>query len=278
MLQIASNPTIEISLRVGAVSEQIQVEANTTMVETQSSGVGAVVDIKRVLDLPLIGRNVQDLVATIGAATNGSDGGQLSARNYPGIQAFSVAGGLATGTSYTLDGSMHNDVYTNSTLPLPFPDALQEFKVETSALPAQYGMHSGAAVNAVTKSGTNQYHGDLFEFVRNYKFNAKQRFAAARDSLKRNQWGGTIGGPILRNKLFFFAGVSADRYPPEPQQHRDLRSHAGHAQGRLFHLRRRLLQRWLSAESGHPGGPDQQQPAVCSTQPDPADQALRAGT
>ena len=205
VLQIASNPTIEVSLRVGSISEQIQVEANTTMVETQSSGVGGVVDMKRVLDLPLIGRNVQDLITTTGAAAQGSDGAQLSARNYPGIQAFSVAGGLATGTSYTLDGSMHNDVYTNSTLPLPFPDALQEFKVETSALPAQYGMHSGAAVNAVTKSGTNQWHGDAFEFVRNYKFNAKQRFATSRDSLKRNQWGGTIGGPILRNKLFFFA-------------------------------------------------------------------------
>ena len=133
VLQIASNPTIEVSLRVGSISEQIQVEANTTMVETQSSGVGGVVDMKRVLDLPLIGRNVQDLITTTGAAAQGSDGAQLSARNYPGIQAFSVAGGLATGTSYTLDGSMHNDVYTNSTLPLPFPDALQEFKVETSA-------------------------------------------------------------------------------------------------------------------------------------------------
>ena len=204
VLQIASNPTIEVALRVGSVSEQIQVEANTTMVETQSSGVGQVVDMKRVLDLPLIGRQVQDLIITAGAATAGADGAQLSSRNYPGIQAVSVAGGLATGTSYTLDGSMHNDVYTNSTLPLPFPDALQEFKVETSALPAQYGMHSGAAVNAVTKSGTNQYHGDLFEFVRNYKFNAKQRFAATRDSLKRNQWGGTLGGPIQQNKLFAF--------------------------------------------------------------------------
>jgi hypothetical protein len=206
VLQVATNPTIEITLKVGSVSEQVQVEANTTLVETQSSGVGQVVDMKRVLDLPLIGRQVQDLILTAGAATAGSDGGQLSSRNYPGIQAFSVAGGLATGTSYTLDGSMHNDVYTNSTLPLPFPDALQEFKVETSALPAQYGMHSGAAVNAVTKSGTNQWHGDAFEFVRNYKFNAKQRFAATRDSLKRNQWGGTVGGPIQQNKLFFFAG------------------------------------------------------------------------
>lgn len=204
VLQVASNPTIEVTLKVGAVSEQIQVEANTTMVETQSSGVGQVVDMKRVLDLPLIGRQVQDLIVTAGAATAGADGAQLSSRNYPGVQSVSVAGGLATGTSYTLDGSMHNDVYTNSTLPLPFPDALQEFKVETSALPAQYGMHSGAAVNAITKSGTNQYHGDAFEFVRNYKFNAKQRFAATRDSLKRNQFGGTFGGPIQQNKLFFF--------------------------------------------------------------------------
>src|SRR5207237_2829523 len=146
------------------------------------------------------------LIITAGAATVGSDGAQLSARNYPGIQSVSVAGGLATGTSYTLDGSMHNDVYTNSTLPLPFPDALQEFKVETSSLPAQYGLHSGGAVNAVTRAGTNDFHGTLFEFVRNYSFNARNFFAPVRDSLKRNQYGGTIGGPIRKNKLFFFAG------------------------------------------------------------------------
>src|SRR5260370_34248429 len=101
---------------------------------------------------------------------------------------------------------MHNDVYTNSTLPLPFPDALQEFKVETSALPAQYGHHSAAAVNTVTKSGSNDVHGDAFEFVRNGDFNARNYFAPTRDSLKRNQFGGTLGGPIKKNKVFFFAG------------------------------------------------------------------------
>src|SRR5262249_14650751 len=84
--------------------------------------------------------------------------------------------------------------------------ALQEFKVETSALPAQYGHHSAAAINAVTKSGTNDIHGDLFEFLRNGIFNARNAFAPAKDNLKRNQFGGTIGGPLIKNKLFFFAG------------------------------------------------------------------------
>src|SRR5258708_14546910 len=107
-----------------------------------------------------------------------------------------------------LDGASHNDPYNNLNLPLPSPDALQEFKVETSALPAQYGMHSGAAINAVTKSGTNAFHGDLFEFVRNGDFNARDFFATKRDTLKRNQWGGTIGGPVKKNKLFFFGGYS----------------------------------------------------------------------
>src|SRR2546427_336151 len=99
-------------------------------------------------------------------------------------------------------------------LPLPFPDALQEFKVETSGLAASQGLSAGAQVNAVTKSGTNEFHGDLFEFVRNDLFNATEYFAAVdpgtgnkkHSTLKRNQYGGTVGGPIVRNKLFFFGG------------------------------------------------------------------------
>src|SRR5262249_18515813 len=113
------------------------------------------------------------------------------------------------GTTYLLDGSSHNDVLNGLTLPLPFPDALQEFKVETSALPAQYGQHSAAAVNAVTKSGTNEFHGDVFEFIRNGSFNARNFFAPVRDALKRNQFGGTLGGPIQKNKTFVFAGYQS---------------------------------------------------------------------
>src|SRR5438046_6271986 len=115
-----------------------------------------------------------------------------------------------------LDGAMHNNPYDNLNLPLPFPDALQEFQVETSAMNANQGVHSGASVNSVTKSGTNDFHGDLFEFVRNYKFNARNFFALKRDSLKRNQFGGTVGGPIIKNKLFFFAGYQGTTTRSDP--------------------------------------------------------------
>src|SRR5437773_4034902 len=115
-----------------------------------------------------------------------------------------------------LDGGTHNDPYSNANLPLPFPDALQEFKVETSAVPAQYGQHSAGAINAVTKSGTNDFHGDLFEFVRNGAMNARNTFALKRDSLKRNQYGGVLGGPIVKNKLFFFGGYQATKQRSAP--------------------------------------------------------------
>ncbi len=115
-----------------------------------------------------------------------------------------------------LDGVTHNNPFEGSNLPYPFPDAMQEFKVETSTLTAQNGMHSGAAVNGITKSGTNEFHGNLFEFVRNGKFNARNFFALKRDSLKRNQFGGTIGGPIRENRVFFFAGYQGTTTRTDP--------------------------------------------------------------
>ena len=135
-------------------------------------------------------------------------GNQATARTWP-TDYISVGGGLNDSLTYMLDGGTHNDPYSNANLPLPFPDALQEFKVETSAVPAQYGQHSAGAVNGVTKSGSNEFHGNLFEFVRNKVFNARNAFATTRDGLKRNQFGGVIGGPIVRNKLFFFGGHQA---------------------------------------------------------------------
>jgi hypothetical protein len=206
VLQVNSNPKIDLPLNVGAVSDQVVVEAAASMVEAHTNSVGQVIDSRRVLELPLNGRNPTDLVFMVGAAAAAPVADLVSAKNYPGEQPISIAGGQATGATYTLDGGTHNDPFNNLALPLPFPDALQEFKVETSALPAQYGQHSGGAINAITKSGTNEYHGDLFEFVRNYKFNARSFFSPTRDSLKRNQFGGTIGAPIIEDKLFFFAG------------------------------------------------------------------------
>ena len=207
--KVDSNPVIDATLQVGTVSQQVLVEADASMVETHSTGVGQVVDQQRVVQLPLNGRNPTQLIFLAGAATAGQATTLNSNKNYPTI-AISVAGGQSNGgVSYLLDGAMHNDPFNNLNQPLPFPDALQEFKVETSALPAQYGYHSAAAVNAVTKSGGNEFHGDAFEFLRNGDFNARNFFATSRDSLKRNQFGGTFGGPIRRNKLFFFAGYQA---------------------------------------------------------------------
>jgi hypothetical protein len=204
----------DIVLQVGGVAETVEVQADVAMVETRSTGVGQVIDNQRVLELPLNGRNLTDLIFSIGAAvsTTGFNGN----RNYP-TQAISVAGGSGGGIAYLLDGADHNDLHNNLNLPLPFPDAMQEFKVETSAVPARYGHHAAAAVNAVTKSGTNQVHGDGFWFVRNRVFNARNAFAAARDTLKRNQFGGTIGGPIKHNKLFFFGGYQGTTLRSDPQ-------------------------------------------------------------
>jgi hypothetical protein len=205
VLEVATNPAIPVTLTVGALSEHIQVEANAAMVETQSTGVGQVIDSRRVVDLPLVGRQVTDLVVLSGGAVNLGTTTTNNRGVYPNVSSFSVAGGLGGGNIFALDGAFHNDVYALSALPLPFPDALLEFKVETSSLPAQYGYHSGGAINAVTKSGTNEWHGGAFEFLRNYDLNARNFFATSRDGLKRNQFGGTLGGPIKRNKLFFFA-------------------------------------------------------------------------
>ncbi|MBV9507550.1 MAG: carboxypeptidase regulatory-like domain-containing protein [Acidobacteriia bacterium] len=216
VLQVDANPSIDVPLKIGSVNEQVQVQAEAGQVETHSTGVGNVVDNRRVVEMPLNGRNPLELVLLNGMATLPGPGAINNVRNYPTI-VISVAGGQGgNSATYLLDGALYEDPYNNLTLPLPFPDALQEFKVETSALPAQYGYHSGAAVNAVTKSGTNSFHGDVFEFLRNGDFNARDFFAAHRDTLKRNQFGGVVGGPVKKDKLFFFAGLQHTSQRSDP--------------------------------------------------------------
>ena len=210
ILDVDSHPEINVTLEVGQVSQQVEVQASAAMVETQSNGVGQVVEQQSVVDLPLNGRNITQLVALSGAATNmlGAGSGQslVSNKNYPTVAAYSIAGAQPGQTLFVLDGSPNMDPVSNVGLPMPFPDALQEFKVQTSSLPANYGAQPGGVVNVVTKSGSNSIHGDAFEFVRNAVFDARNYFASSRDSLKRNQFGGTVGGPIIKDKLFFFAG------------------------------------------------------------------------
>src|SRR6059036_2372450 len=161
VLQVNSNPTVNVVLAVGQVSEQVEVQANAALVETRTVGVGQVVENQRILELPLNGRQATDLILLSGAAVT-SD---VSAphRRMQGTVDINVAGGGTGTTLYILDGALHTDPYGDDNLPIPFPDALQEFKVETSAVSAQSGMYSGAWVNAVTKAGTNEFHGDLFE-------------------------------------------------------------------------------------------------------------------
>ena len=220
VLQVNSNPTVNATLPVGNLSETISVEAQTPLIETRSSGIGMVVENERVLELPLNGRQTLDLIYLTGMAApsgtlSGARGGAAGAGS-PGT--IAVAGGLPNGTAYVLDGSTHNDPYNNAAMPFPFPEALQEFKVETSALPAQYGYHSAAVVNAVTKSGTDRISGSLFEFSRDDALNATDPFSAVgadgkrrSDGLNRNQFGGSFGGPIVRDRMFYFVAYQRTR-------------------------------------------------------------------
>ena len=229
VLQVNSNPVIPVVLALGQMEESVTVTGESPLIDTRNLGVGQVMDNKRILELPLNGRNAADLIQFLPAvvpqpalnATSRSMGGAQ------GGLAFSVAGGLAFGVAYILDGSTHNNPYDNLNLPLPFPDALQEFKAETSALTAQNGMHSGAAVNAVTKSGTNRFHGDVFEFLRHHSMNATDPFATKNadgsrkdDGLKRNQYGATLGGPIKVDRMFFFAGYQGTNTRVNPTDNR----------------------------------------------------------
>src|SRR4029079_5050505 len=208
VLQVGATPTINAVLALGAVEESVTVEAAAPLVDVRSAGISNVVEQERIVELPLQGRQGTARLVISGAAVQQAT---LSARVFPGGVNISVAGGLPTGVGYTLDGATHNNPQQNANLPLPFPDALQEFRVATSGLSAQNGVHSGAAVNAITKSGTNRFSGGVFEFLRHHRFNAISPFAAVGpdgkqldDGLKRNQFGGTLGGPIVRDKLFFF--------------------------------------------------------------------------
>ena len=213
VLAVADSANIPVSLRVGAISDQVQVEANAALVETQNAGVSQEIENARILELPLNGRNPADLIQLAGGAVLGITNTSRSMQGVLGGEGYAIAGGQPSGTTFLLDGALHENAYDNLNMPLPFPDSLQEFKVETSALEANTGLHGGGTVTAATKSGTNSFHGDAFEFIRNTDLDATNPFAAKGpsgtrlgDGLKRNQFGGTVGGPVKKNKLFFFGG------------------------------------------------------------------------
>ena len=220
VLQVGATPAINVTLGLGELAETVTVEAAAPLVDTQSAGIGEVVEQERIVELPLQGRQVTDLIFSVGAAV---DMGRPNNRSFQGGVNIAVAGGLAFGVSYLLDGALHNDPQNAAGLALPFPDAVQEFRVTTSGTNAENGVRSGASVSVVTRSGTNRYSGNGFEFYRDAKFNAISRFAPIGadgkkqdDGLTRHQFGGTFGGPVMRDRLFFFGAYQQTETTQQP--------------------------------------------------------------
>ena len=200
--------TVSVILQLGQLTETVTVETAVAQADTYTSTIQAVVDSKRIVDLPLNGRNAASLATLVPGAVLSPNGGadQGNTKTFPGAVEITTNGSRQNMVAYNLDGIDNVDRYTNVNAPFPFPDALQEFSVQTANYSAQYGANAGGVVNVITKSGTNQFHGDVFGFVRNGDLNARNYFAKVADPLKRGQEGGTFGGPVVKNKTFFFAG------------------------------------------------------------------------
>ena len=217
--------TLNVQLKLGMSTEIVTVSSGDTQVDTTTATIAQVVEQQRMVELPLNGRNAAQLALLTSGTNNSPSGGadQGFTKTFPGAVTISANGARQNMVSYQLDGGNYVDEYTNVNQPFPFPDALQEFSVQTSNYGAEDGQNAGAVVNVITKSGSNSFHGNLFEFLRNAVFNARNFFAPltqpngqptkdmGRDQLKRNQFGGTIGGRIRRDKTFFFAGYQGTR-------------------------------------------------------------------
>ena len=213
-LTVGQAASQKVILTIGEVTQQVTVEANSNQVTTDDAAITHTIGQKSIESLPLNGREAQQLVFLVPGAVDvtaqncgvGCEGGIL-----PGEQYAKVNGGGANGVYYLLDGVDYNDMYINANLPFPSPDALQEFNVQTDNMSAAYGNATGGVANVVTKSGTDQIHGDVFEYLRNYAMDAKNYFATSPNPLKQNQFGATIGGPILKGKLFYFGSYQGTR-------------------------------------------------------------------
>ena len=211
-LIVAVNTTVNttIVLQLGAVTDSVRVEANAEQIETRSGTLGQTIEQRKIIELPLNGRNAATLILlTPGTAdlnaSNARGAGDTSLTfRYPGALSVTSSGSRADGVNYQLDGGSNRDPYLNVNNPTPNPDALEEFSVQTNSFSAEHGNATGAVVNMVTKAGSNAFHGSAFDYLRNGALNARNFFAPQHDLIKRNQFGGTLGGPIAKNRLFFF--------------------------------------------------------------------------
>jgi len=214
VLTLNQAASVSVTLKVGRTAEQVTVTANAELVNTRSAAEVQLVDQKRILDLPLEGRQVQSLVFLAAGTVDSSSlncGLNCHGGVYPGEQHVTASGTGPGMVNYQLDGAPHNDTYIQINLPFPNPDSIQEFTLNKENMSAEFGQAAGGVVNIVSKSGTNELHGTAFEFLRNNALNARNFFAPSQDTLKRNQFGGSIGGPVKKDRLFFFGTYQGTR-------------------------------------------------------------------
>src|SRR5207342_2977389 len=221
VLRVNDVARIDIPLEVGTVDEQVTVSTAAPEVNTTSAELGRTVQSREIENLPLVERNVYALLdLTPGVQSNNNGVATASSGTNPLILGFPeqrtlINGGTDGGTgsvNYYLDGGSNMTNLRNTGNILPNPDAIQEFKVQTNSYNAEYGRFASGVINVLTKSGTNRYKGSVFEYVRDGKMNAKEWGSVlATPPLKRNQFGGTLGGPIVENKTFFFGTYSGLR-------------------------------------------------------------------
>lgn len=215
VLEVGSSISENVKLTVGSTTEKVEVHAQGIALQTEDASFKQTVDSKTVTEMPLNGRHMTDLITLSGAATAAPGSDMVGSKNFRTSVAISIAGGAGNETTYRLDGGDNMDYMTNVNLPFPFPDAVNQFSVESTVLGANGGEHPGGLVNVVTKSGTNQFHGDAFIFIRNNYIDATNFFAVSPDQLHEDEFGGTIGGPVKRDRLFFFAGYQRYRHSAE---------------------------------------------------------------
>jgi hypothetical protein len=199
---------VDIKMEVGAANQTVEVGAQAAAVETVNATLGQSVTGRTLTNMPLNGRDTLDLALLQPGVTESND-------DNGGAGNFSIAGGRTDSVTFLLDGGQNNDLLDNSNLIDPNPDAIAEFRLLTSNYTAEYGRNGGGIISVVTKSGTNQIHGSVFEFFRNRVLDANDFFniqqGIPRLDLKRNQFGATLGGPIVKDKIFFFLAYQGQR-------------------------------------------------------------------
>ncbi len=239
-LRLDENLRADIRMELGAVTEQVQVTAAATVVETRSSTLAAVMDDRRIVDLPLLNRNVISLAALLPGVTQVWAGSNSDSQSQRGGPTLTVNGGRRNQTYETLNNTYFNNPSRNTGLNPPPPDAVQEFRMQTANYSAESGRNAGAVVSVVTKSGTNDLHGSLWEFHRSSALNARNFFEGRKPVQHQNQFGAAAGGPIKRDKLFYFGSYEGIRDRRAASTTYTLPPSAAEARGDFSHLSRQL--------------------------------------